>query len=98
MINILGSHDSWSSEGNHEYKKLPNNALLIDKCSKGNKWETWKNLVIGMFDPTENYNSPSPLGFLRFQGRWGNKKRDCGIYETVSGECVLNDGPSGPEM
>lgn len=52
-----------------------------------------QDLVVGLFDATKSYDS-SPLRFLRFKGRWGNNKRGCGLYEKVSGECILKSGPT----
>ena len=38
------------------------------------------------------------LEFLNYSERWGNSKSGCGILESISGECILNDGPTGPMM
>ena len=36
------------------------------------------------------------LAFLNYSERWGNKKSGCAIIEAISGECLLNSGPTGP--
>jgi hypothetical protein len=33
--------------------------------------------------------------FINFLGDWGNAPEGCGL-ETVTGECELSGGPSGP--
>jgi hypothetical protein len=36
------------------------------------------------------------LSWLNYDGRWGNPKDGCGLFnviEAISGECILNDGP-----
>jgi len=90
-----GSHGIWPNGGKHTYKKLPNGDTLADYTGDGGKyWNTWNNLKIVNFNKYRSYSGE--FQFLEFQGRWGNRKSDCGIAAKISGECILNDGPKGP--
>jgi hypothetical protein len=88
-----GSHGMWSSSGVHTYKKLPNGDQLNDKCSNGISWYTWKRLKLFQYRSDDNYQGE--FSFVGFKGFWGNEKRGC-LVEWISGECVLNSGPTGP--
>lgn len=92
---LKGSHGSWSSAGIHSYRTLPNGMELVDECSKGQRWYTWRKMVIGIYDPTGCYEFGSPIGFIRFKGRWGNEKRECKIIAGLEA-CVLVSGPLSP--
>jgi len=86
-----GSHGMWPTAGRHVYKIIP---WLVDHTSNGVSWYTWRKLKVTKYDPNRHYSGE--FKFLEFSGRWGNKKRGCGIAEKVSGECQLESGPTGP--
>jgi hypothetical protein len=94
VYSAKGSHGMWPSSGNHIYMRLPNGDTLVDRCSDGTSWQTWRFLKVVMHKPKGQYRGQ--FTFLNFKGRWGNRKRGCGLVEKVSGECMLNNGPSGP--
>ena len=89
-----GSHGMWPSAGRHEYKVLPNGETLVDYTSSGLSWYTWERLKPVQYDPIGQYSGE--FKFLGFKGRWGNRKRGCGIVGIVIGECQLNNGPKEP--
>ncbi len=89
-----GSHGLYSDARRHVYQNLPNGDFLADDTNYGLNWDTWNNLQVIQWSPVGEYQGDE--AWLNFTGRWGNEKSGCGIAETVSGECVLNSGPSGP--
>ena len=89
-----GSHGIWPAAGRHVYKTLPNKDELVDYTSDGLSWHTWENLKIVKYDPSYHYSGE--FKFMEFDGRWGNREQGCGIIEFISGECMLNNGPTGP--
>ncbi len=107
-----GSHGLWKDPGDHTYKKLGLLGNLVDHCGQGTVWNTWERLVAfdfaaqaGLGEPpwptwmSDDFKDPGsgdaadPLSGPIY--RWGNTKEGCGA-EVVSGECRLNNGPSGP--
>ncbi len=85
-----GSHGLYPDARRHTYKTLPNGDTLNDDTSTGGaQWDTAAALVT--FRPQSTYTGS--LAWLNYRGRWGNPKAGCGTLESVSGECVLNDGP-----
>ena len=89
-----GSHGLYAKPGKHVYRKLPNGDKLADYTSRGKSWRTWENLQFILFQPKKLYEGRD--SWMNYKGRWGNRKQSCGIYERVSGQCQLNDGPVGP--
>ena len=89
-----GSHGLYSTADSHVYMTLPNGTELEDDTNAGSAWDSWNNLVIVDWKPVGSYEGS--LSWLNYSGDWGNDEDDCGILEGVSGECVLNSGPSGP--
>ena len=89
-----GSHGMWPITGRHVYKNLPNFDTLVDVTSSGESWYTWQQLKPVEYNPNAQYSGE--FKFLEFNGRWGNKKRGCGIVEYLVDECQLNSGPTGP--
>ena len=90
-----GSHGIWPNVGRHVYKSLPNGDTLVDHTGNGVSWNTWQNVKIVAYKKDRNY--VGEFNFINFWGRWGNPKRSCGIAEKISGECILNNGPGGPQ-
>jgi hypothetical protein len=85
-----GSHGLYADAARHTYKSLPNGDTLNDDTSTGGAlWDTAAALVT--FRPQSTYTGS--LAWLNYKGRWGNPKSGCGTLESISGECVLNDGP-----
>jgi hypothetical protein len=93
------------------YKYIkPTGETLVEYTSKGYRWDTAKKLFVynyndetdwpsWMRDPARGCieegcdpNDPWSGGIYR----WGNKKSGCAVLESLSGECRLNDGPTGP--
>ncbi|XP_066291649.1 uncharacterized protein [Branchiostoma lanceolatum] len=91
LYSAAGSHGLWSTPGTHTYKKILINGKLQDETSAGTAWDTWKNVPSIKYRPDGGYTGPS--SWLNFKGRWGNKKDGCTV-EKLSGECILNDGPT----
>lgn len=92
VYSALGSHGSYPRSGNYVYKKLPNDDL-VDKMDNGVEWHTYNNVKIIPFHPVGSY--PEEFGFMNFTGRWGNP-RD--TSKCAFGQCVLEQGPTGPAM
>jgi len=88
-----GSHGVYPDAARHIYKNLPNGDFLADDTSRGIRWNTWSTTVPFAWQPLGTYSGN--LAWLNRTSRWGNPKSGCGIIESVSGECVLNDGPTG---
>ncbi|KAK3877542.1 hypothetical protein Pcinc_017750 [Petrolisthes cinctipes] len=89
LFSANGSHGLWSAEGTHEYVHLP--IHLQDQAQRGYQWRTWENLDIVLWDPDTEYLGEQH--YLDYRGKWGNLEMGCGIIETVSGECILGNGP-----
>ena len=108
VFSAAGSHANYFFAGDHTYHTDPD---LVDKCSEGTLWDTKEHLVAfdwesksGLQDNdwpawmgedfTEGGDEPSnPASGAIY--RWGNPKDGC-TGEFISGECRLNDGPTGP--
>ena len=112
VYSAKGSHGLWKDPGNHTYKDLGLLGDLVDHCGQGTAWDTWERLAAFDFGTkTGLSDTPWPAWMeddfkLPGQGdpadplsgpiyRWGNTKEGCGA-EVVSGECRLNNGPTGP--
>ncbi|ATB36468.1 hypothetical protein CYFUS_001883 [Cystobacter fuscus] len=89
----LGSHGIYPDAARHIYKNLPNGDFLADDTGRGIPWYTWNSTVPFSWRSPGTYDGS--LSWLNLTSRWGNPKSGCGIVEQVSGECVLNDGPTG---
>ena len=85
-----GSHGMWSTAGSHTYKDLGIDKL-VDVCSAGADWETWKNLKIVDYKARGQFTGQ--FSFMNFHGRWGNNKAGC---NPTIGQCIRNGGPYGP--
>lgn len=96
VFSAKGSHGLYPDARRHIYKNLPNGDFLADDTNHGPQWDTWQNLKVIQWKPIGQFEGGNQ--WLNFNGRWGNVKSGCGIAESVSGECVLNDGPTGPMM
>lgn len=94
MFSAKGSHGLYPDAGRHIYRYIGNGDFLADDTSAGTAWDTWDNLEVFDWQPIGEY----ALDWLNFDGRWGNAKDGCEIVEAISGECMLNGGPSGPMM
>jgi hypothetical protein len=89
-----GSHGLYRDAGKHVYEHLDNNDVLVDYTNYGAMWDTWNTVVPFEYQAIGSYTGA--LDFLNITSRWGNRKEECHVYEVVSGECVLNDGPEAP--
>lgn len=88
-----GSHGLYPDARRHTYKNLPNGDTLNDDTSAGTAWDTRTALKAFTWQPDGSYTGE--WAWLNYTGRWGNPKSGCHIVESISGECVLNDGPTG---
>jgi Vacuolar protein sorting-associated protein 62 len=88
-----GSHGVYPDAARHIYQTLGNGDFLADDTSRGIPWYTWNNTVAFSWQPRGTYGGS--LSWLNLTSRWGNPKSGCSVSENVSGECVLNDGPTG---
>ena len=96
LYSAYGSHGSRPSAGTFVYKKIAGNNKLTDETSDGGvQWKTWTNVKTIMVK-TDGSLYQGDEKWVNFQGRWGNKKRECGFWEKISGQCVLNNGPTSP--
>ncbi|WP_181361910.1 Vps62-related protein [Streptomyces sp. MA5143a] len=91
-----GSHGLYPAPGDHTYLRLPNGHSLVDRTSNGPLWDTRKALKVFSWQPAGSYTGD--LSWLNYTGRWGNPKSGCAVVEAVSGECMLNAGPEGPNL
>jgi len=89
-----GSHASYPNLGVHVYRELPNGGVLADDTAAGQLWDTAPALVPFRWQRPGSY--AGSLAWLNITSRWGNPKSGCEISEPITGECVLNDGPTGP--
>jgi hypothetical protein len=94
VYSAKGSHGTYVKPGRMVYKTLPNDELIDDTADGGLEWRTYENVVVIPYHVKGQY--PAEFSFMNFSGRWGNPKDGCGIVEKISGECILNDGPTGP--
>ena len=94
VYSAIGSHGLYPKPGKFGYKKLFNGDELTDFTSKGKAWRSWENLDVILFKPAKAYDGKDQ--WMNFKGRWGNPKDGCGIYERLSGQCQLSEGPHGP--
>ena len=94
VYSAYGSHGTYPKPGAYMYRKLPNGDNLTDIAGKGKAWRSWDNLDMILFKPGKVYEGKDK--WMNYTGRWGNPKQGCGIYERVSGQCQLSDGPGGP--
>ena len=89
----LGSHGIYPDAARHIYQTIGNGDFLADDTGRGIPWYTWNSTVPFFRQPPGAYGGS--LSWLNSTSRWGNPKSGCGFSEQVSGECVLNDGPTG---
>ena len=90
-----GSHGIWPNPGKHTYKNVGVDTLSDYTADGGTYWNTWNNLKIVEYNKNRQYSGE--FQFLEFKGRWGNKQSGCNHpVKTFGGECILNDGPTGP--
>jgi hypothetical protein len=98
-----GSHGTWATLGQHNYRTIPTGDRLNDYTSAGKLWKTWEKMVWFTWDPNE-----SILVLLNnYEGRWGahhlgkdactlSGKVLCGLIGIPEDEYQLNDGPTLP--
>ena len=96
IYSAKGSHGLYSKTGNVTYLSIPNGSDLVDESNAGTAWDTWNNLQVITWQEIGSYTGD--LEWLNYQGDWGNASDGCGILESLSGECILNEGPSGPML
>ncbi|MDY7229769.1 Vps62-related protein [Hyalangium rubrum] len=94
IYSAQGSHGVYPDAARHIYKNLPNGDFLADDTGRGIAWDTWNSLVPFAWQPQGSFGGS--LSWLNLSSRWGNPKSGCEFSEPVAGECVLNDGPTGP--
>jgi len=94
IYSAKGSHGLYGQPGNFTYRNLPNGDWLYDSMGAGVAWDTWNNIHPMVFVKGAPYIDD--FSWLSYAGDWGNPKAGCGIYEKISNECLLNNGPSGP--
>ncbi|MCY1082512.1 Vps62-related protein [Archangium lansingense] len=88
-----GSHGIYPDAARHIYKTIGNGDFLADDTSRGIPWYTWNSTVSFVRQSPGTYGGSQ--SWLNSTSRWGNPKSGCNFSEQVSGECVLNDGPTG---
>ncbi|PTL80356.1 hypothetical protein DAT35_30135 [Vitiosangium sp. GDMCC 1.1324] len=93
VYSALGSHGVYPDAARHIYQTIGNGDFLADDTSRGIAWNTWNSTVPFFRQAPGTYGGS--LSWLNSTSRWGNPKSGCGFSEQVSGECVLNDGPTG---
>jgi hypothetical protein len=89
-----GSHGLYADTGRHVYQSLPNYDVLVDYTDPGMLWDTGSTVIPFQWQSSGTYTGS--LDWLNITSRWGNPKQECGIFEYVANECVLNDGPTAP--
>jgi hypothetical protein len=94
LYSAQGSHGVYADAARHIYQNLPNGDFLADDTGRGMAWDTWNGLVPFAWQAPGTYGGS--LSWLNVTSRWGNPKSGCEFSEPVAGECVLNDGPTGP--
>lgn len=88
-----GSHGLYTTAGDHQYFFIkPLNFPLIDYTNKGIRWDP--QLVIIPYRPPGQYEGE--FEWMNYMGRWGTDGYGCGLIEQIAGECILNEGPTGP--
>jgi Concanavalin A-like lectin/glucanases superfamily/Vacuolar protein sorting-associated protein 62 len=109
IYSAWGSHGCWVNPGSHTYDSIPALGDLTDYCSAGTPWNTWERVAAFDYNAqaglgasqwpawmSTDYGNPG-TGDPTIPGngpiyRWGNPRQGT----CVSGECRLNDGPTGP--
>jgi hypothetical protein len=94
VYSAKGSHAVYADATRYVYRTLPNGDFLADDTGRGVAWDSWTALV--PFNWQRQGTFAGNLEWLNLTSRWGNPKSGCSISEPISGECVLNDGPTGP--
>ncbi|NVJ27209.1 Vps62-related protein [Myxococcus sp. AM011] len=94
LFSAQGSHGVYADAARHIYQNLPNGDFLADDTGRGIAWDTWSALV--PFDWRTPGTFTGSLSWLNRTERWGNPKSGCEVSEPIAGECILNDGPTGP--
>jgi hypothetical protein len=89
-----GSHAIYPDARRHIYENLPNGDFLADDTGRGIAWDGWDRPVIFSWQPMGTYTGD--LAWLNITSDWGNRSSGCGVVESVSGQCVLNGGPTAP--
>lgn len=89
-----GSHGLYADTGRHSYQSLANGDDLADYTDPGMLWDTGSTVIPFEWQASNTYTAP--LDWLNITSRWGNPKEGCELVESVTGECVLNDGPVAP--
>lgn len=111
IFSAMGSHGCYPDPGSHLYANYFI-LKLTDETSEGTPWDTWKRIkafdytsrkgLSGNIWPTwmsDDFTNPGlgdpskPSSGAIY--RWGNPADGCGL-KFISGECKLNDGPTGP--
>ncbi|MFP2925678.1 Vps62-related protein [Pyxidicoccus sp. 3LG] len=90
----LGSHGLYPDAARHIYENLPNGDFLADDTGRGLAWDGWAQLVLFPWQPMGSYTGS--LDWLNITSDWGNPASGCSWSEPVSGQCVLNGGPTAP--
>jgi len=88
-----GSHGLYPDARRHTYKNLPNGDTLNDDTSAGMAWDTRTAMKVFTWQPAGSYTGE--WAWMNYTGRWGNPKSGCAVSEPITGECVLDDGPTG---
>lgn len=87
LFSARGSHGLWTAPGRHRFVRLPR---LHDDSGFGVPWMTWKNIWI------LKAHSRTPRNWLRFRGKWGNRKSRCHPVSKLGiNICEISDGPTG---
>lgn len=97
VYSAQGSHGFYEYAGRNRYKDLPNGDFLVDDMNAGVAWDTWNNVVPFFYQDVGSYEGAN--AWVNYKGRWGNAPAGCGqfnVIQEISGECVLNPGPSSP--
>ncbi|MCE9669349.1 Vps62-related protein [Myxococcus stipitatus] len=93
----LGSHGLYPDAARHVYKTIIlTGEKLADDTDRGIAWDTWNHRPV-IFDWQPPGTFLVPLQWLNISASWGNAPEDCGnLVSKLSGECVLNGGPTPP--
>ena len=100
VFSAIGTHGMYVTEGAHHYTRL--GPLLGDHTGRGPLWDPTLNYLSFDFSKNEGFtqyeNNSAPTSFLRFAGRWGDKKypdSDPRQYHFLT-EYAWSSGPTGP--
>lgn len=96
IYSAYGSHGLYASPGTFTYLSIGNGTDLDDDTSAGIAWDSWESLSIVSWQAIGTYTGD--FEWLNYTGDWGNGSSGCGVLEDLSGECILNNGPSGPML